>query len=68
MMLRTSLTLNRGHYYAKASADVYGGMAIVEFADRSYRVGLTADFATLRPVMTVDQLVDLDWLDQPVSS
>ena len=45
------------------SADVYGGMAIIQFAERTYRVGLTNDFETLHPLTSHDQLVDLTWLD-----
>jgi hypothetical protein len=45
------------------SEDVYGAMAIVQFAERNYRIGLSADFATLHPVVSLDQLTELDWLD-----
>ena len=47
------------------SADVYGGVAVVQFAERAYRIGLTNDFEVLRPVESLVQLVDLDWLDAP---
>ena len=46
------------------SDDVYAGMAIVQFADRTHRFGLSADFQTLHPIRSIDQLVDLAWLDE----
>lgn len=45
------------------SADVYGGIAIVHFPERAYRVALTRDFETLHPLTSPDQLLDLAWLD-----
>jgi hypothetical protein len=47
------------------SADVYGGVFVVQFAERAYRVALTSDFETLRPVTSQDELVELAWLDVP---
>lgn len=44
------------------SADVYGAVILVNFHDLLFRVGLTRDFATWRPVECLDQLEDLDWL------
>jgi hypothetical protein len=39
------------------SADVYGGVSVVNFADMTWRTALTADFATLRPiVVTTDRM------------
>jgi hypothetical protein len=46
------------------SDDVYAGMAIVQFADRTHRFGLSADFQTLHAIRSIDQLVDLAWLDE----
>lgn len=44
------------------SGDVYGAVAAVNFADMSLRVAMTADFATLRPVIGDEQLDDPSWL------
>lgn len=44
------------------SADVYGAVVVVNFADLIWRCALTADFAVLHPVGTLDQLADLTWL------
>ena len=48
------------------SDDVYGGVVIINFADRTWRAALTADFATLLPVCDIEQLTDLGWLDDAV--
>jgi hypothetical protein len=47
------------------SADVYGAVVAVNFADLTWRAALTADFADLRPVEHLDQLSGLDWLRSP---
>jgi hypothetical protein len=47
-----------------SSADVYGAVLAVNFRDLSWRVALTADFATLHPVEAVEQLAALDWLPE----
>ena len=44
------------------SADVYGGVVVVNFGDMIWRTALTAEFVTLRPVMSSTQLTDLRWL------
>jgi len=44
------------------SADVYGAVAAVNFADLTWRVAMTADFSELRPVSTLKQLANLFWL------
>jgi len=44
------------------SGDVYGGVVVVNFADMIWRTALTAEFVTLRPVMSTTQLTDLRWL------
>jgi hypothetical protein len=44
------------------SSDVYAGFAVVQFADRTYRFGLSRDFETLQPVDSIGQLADLSWL------
>ena len=46
------------------SGDVYGGVAVAQFADRSFRIGLSSDFQSLRPVDSIEQLIDLTWLDR----
>jgi hypothetical protein len=44
------------------SADIYGAVAVINFADMTWRVVLTADFSTLSPVIHLGQLTRLDWL------
>jgi hypothetical protein len=46
------------------SADIYGAVAVVNFADLSWRIALTADFSALRPVLHIGQLTDLSWLSR----
>ena len=46
------------------SADIYGAVAIVNFADMTWRVALTADFSALLPVINIGQLTHLNWLTQ----
>lgn len=46
------------------SADIYGAVAAINFADMTWRVALTADFSTLSPVIHLGQLARLDWLGQ----
>jgi len=46
------------------SVDVYGGVVAVNFADLTWRVGLTSNFAVLRPVLDVAHLESLAWLDE----
>jgi hypothetical protein len=47
------------------SEDVYGGVILVNFAQRLYRVAFTSDFVNLQPVTMEKQIVDLSWLDEP---
>jgi hypothetical protein len=44
------------------SADVYGGVVVINFADLTWRMGLTLDFSALIPVTEIEQLADLGWL------
>ena len=44
------------------SADIYGAVAVVNFADLTWRVAMTADFSALRPVIHIGQLTHLNWL------
>jgi hypothetical protein len=44
------------------SADIYGGVAVVNIADLTWRVALTNDFETFAPVTGFDQLRELAWL------
>lgn len=46
------------------SADIYGAVAVVNFADLTWRVAMTADFSALRPVIHLGQLTHLNWLSQ----
>jgi hypothetical protein len=42
--------------------DIYGAVAVVNFADLAWRIGLTADFSVLHPVTKPGQLAHLNWL------
>lgn len=44
------------------SADIYGGIVIVNFANLNWRISLTTDFSALIPITDVEQLADLSWL------
>jgi hypothetical protein len=46
------------------SAEIYGAVAALNFADMTWRIALTADFSALLPVIHFGQLIDLDWLSQ----
>lgn len=46
-----------------ASADVIGGVLLVNFADQLVKAGVTGDFRTVRPVERLEDLVDLSWLE-----
>jgi hypothetical protein len=46
------------------STDIYGAVAIINFADMTWRIALTADFSVLSPVIHTGQLTDLGWLSQ----
>jgi len=49
------------------SADVYGAVTSINFADMTWRIALTADFSTLSPVLRVDQLTRLDWIGRALA-
>lgn len=42
------------------SADVYGAVAAINFADMTWRMALTSDFSVLSPVTRVEQLTRPD--------
>ena len=44
------------------SADVYGAVAVINFADMTWRIALTAHFSALSPVTGLGQLTRLSWL------
>jgi hypothetical protein len=44
------------------SADIYGAVAVINFADMAWRMALTSDFSALIPVTEAGQLARLDWL------
>jgi hypothetical protein len=46
------------------SAEIYGAVAALNFADMTWRIALTADFSALLPVIHFGQLTDLDRLSQ----
>ena len=46
------------------STDIYGAVAVINLADMTWRIALTAEFSTLSPVIHIGQLTDLGWLSQ----
>ena len=44
------------------SDDVYGAVAVINFADMAWRIAVTSDFSVLVPVAHAGQLRCLDWL------
>jgi hypothetical protein len=44
------------------SADVYGAVAAINFADMTWRLALTANFSALSPVTGAEQLTHLGWV------
>lgn len=44
------------------SAEIYGAITIINFADMTWRIALTPDFSAIRPVIRLDQLARLDWI------
>ena len=46
------------------SADIYGAVAVVNFADLIWRIAMTSDFSALLPVIHIGQLTHLNWLSQ----
>jgi hypothetical protein len=47
-----------------SSEDVYGAVVAINFADLTWRAGLTSDFVVLRPALDVAHLASLAWLDE----
>jgi hypothetical protein len=45
-----------------AHEDLYGAVVLINFADRTFRVAMTADFGRLHPVRSDEQLSDPSWL------
>jgi hypothetical protein len=45
-----------------SGADVYGLVAVVNFADSAWRCAVTADFNTAMPILDPAELADLSWL------
>ena len=45
------------------SDDVYGAIALINFAELRFKIALTRDFATWHPIEQLEQLETLDWLD-----
>jgi hypothetical protein len=48
------------------SADVYGGIALINFAELRFKIALTRHFATWHAIEQFEQLKTLDWLDNGV--
>jgi DNA/RNA non-specific endonuclease len=46
------------------SAEIYGAVAVINFADMTWRIALTSDFSALSPVTHANQLTHLNWLAQ----
>lgn len=44
------------------SADLYGAVCAINFADMTMRAAMSADFATFSPVTTYEQLDEPSWL------
>jgi hypothetical protein len=44
------------------SSDIYGAFSVINFADMTWRVAMTADFAELQPVTWSEQLINVDWI------
>jgi hypothetical protein len=44
------------------SVDIYGAVAVINFADMTWRTALTSDFSALTPIAQAGQLTRLDWL------
>lgn len=44
------------------SADIYGAITVINFADMTWRVAVTPNFSAIRPVIRLDQLDCLDWI------
>jgi hypothetical protein len=44
------------------SADIYGAVIVINFADITWRMALTSDFSTLIPLTQAGRLTCLDWL------
>ena len=45
-----------------ASADLYASVAVVNFADMTLRVALSADLTAFLPVTSLQALADPSWL------
>lgn len=50
------------------STDIYGAVAVINFADMTWRIALTADFSELAQVVHTSQLNDLSWLPKAVEA
>jgi len=50
------------HELGVTSGEIYGAVLLVNFADPTWRAGLTSDFVNLFPVQSLNQLTDLAWL------
>ena len=46
-----------------ASSDVFGGVALVNFAERQLKLALTREFATWHPIERAELLEALEWID-----
>jgi hypothetical protein len=44
------------------STDVYGAFSVINFADMTWRIALTANFSDLCPVTHAEQLTGLNWI------
>jgi DNA/RNA non-specific endonuclease len=44
------------------STDVYGAVSIINFADMTWPIAITANFAELRPITRLEQLTSLGWI------
>jgi hypothetical protein len=49
--------------WAVTSDDIYGAIALINFAELRLKIALTRDFATWHPIGQLEQLKTLDWLE-----
>jgi len=50
------------------SEDVYGTIALINFAELTFKIALTHDFTTWHPIDRIEQLRKVGWLDEQSAS
>jgi hypothetical protein len=56
------------HEWDLESVDIYGAVALVNFADLAYRMAVSNDVVTWQPIGDVDELADISWLTPEADS